>query len=240
MSNDETTNRAYVRGKINSTPVFSHEVFGEQFFEFTALSPRLSGQTDEIPITISERIMNEYDFSIGTEMTFFGQFRSYNKMIDGRSKLILTLFVREIFENDYNMNPNVVMISGFVCKPCIYRQTPFDREIADILIAVNRSYNKSDYIPCIAWGRNARFSKFFSVGDSIAIIGRIQSRKYVKKINETIVEEKTAFEISVNKIATEDNINKMIDENEKFFTSDNESNPFHIQDNLSEVIDNIS
>ena len=240
MSNDEATNRAYVRGKINAKPVFSHEVFGEQFFEFTALSPRLSGQFDVIPITISERLMKEKDFSIGVEMTFFGQFRSYNKIVNDKSRLILTLFARAILENDPSMNPNIVMISGFVCKPCIYRQTPFDREISDILIAVNRSYNKSDYLPCIAWGRNARFSKFFKVGDSIAIIGRIQSRNYVKKFDETIIEEKVAYEISVNKIATEDNIAKMISENEKFFVHTDSSNPFNKQSNIDEVIDNIS
>lgn len=217
MSYDEMNNRAYLRGRVLSKPVFSHEVFGEAFFETTIATPRLSKEEDVIPVTISERLLSNADFSVGNVVTVFGQFRSYNKAVGCKSKLVLTLFVREVLSNDESKNPNVIFLSGFICKPSIYRTTPFNREIADILLAVNRSYNKSDYIPCIAWGRNARFCREFTVGERLAVEGRIQSRKYVKKIDETLQEEKTAYEISVSKLSVGDNILLLEEEADAFF-----------------------
>jgi single-stranded DNA-binding protein len=119
---------------------------------------------------------------------------------------MLTVFVRELLDYDYGKNPNNIALLGYICKPPIYRTTPFNREIADVLIAVNRAYNKSDYIPCIAWGRNARFVKNLTVGEKIAISGRIQSREYQKKLSETETKLMTAYEVSVSKLAAFDNV----------------------------------
>lgn len=194
-------NKVYIAGEILTTPTFSHEVLGESFYEFDLKVKRLSGSCDIIPITISERLINSNGLKQHSLIAGNGQFRSYNKLEGKKSRLLLTVFIREILPYDEQQNPNVIEINGYVCKDPIYRTTPFKREICDVLIAVNRSYNKSDYLPCIAWGRNAKFVKEFSVGDNIKILGRIQSRVYQKKISETEVVEKTAFEISLNKIS---------------------------------------
>ncbi|MBO7508342.1 MAG: single-stranded DNA-binding protein [Clostridia bacterium] len=196
-------NKVYLRGKIVSEPVFSHEVFDEKFFEFDLLVPRLSDSFDTIPITISERLLDDNIVPDKT-ITISGQFRSYNKQVDGKSKLVLTVFVRELEENDELQNPNIIELNGFICKEPIFRTTPFKREICDVLLAVNRAYNKSDYIPCIAWGRNARFVKDLKVGESLNIVGRIQSRVYQKKLSDDMTETKNAYEISVAKIISND------------------------------------
>ncbi len=192
-------------GKVNSLPTYSHELFGEGFYEFTLSVPRLSEISDVIPITVSERLIGEMDLSIGAIVALSGQFRSYNKIVDDKSKLMLTVFVREFVPLPVEeTNPNCVELCGYICKPPVYRTTPFNREICDILIAVNRAYNKSDYIPCIAWGRNARFVKGIEVGQKLLVSGRIQSRNYNKKINEEITEVRVAYELSVNKIQLTD------------------------------------
>lgn len=187
-------------GKIINEPIFSHQVYGEGFYETVLQVNRLSEQTDNIPITISERLMQDYPIEVGAEIGISGQFRSYNKLVDGRSKLMLTVFVREILEETSEHNPNVIELVGYICKEPIFRTTPFKREICDILVAVNRAYNKSDYLPCIAWGRNARYASGLEIGAKIAINGRIQSREYQKVIDENIIESRTAFEISINRI----------------------------------------
>jgi hypothetical protein len=165
---------------------------------------RLSGQADILPITLSERLIQGGMLCKGKSICALGQFRSYNKIENGRSRLMLTVFIRELLEELPDKNPNSILLSGYICKPPIYRTTPFNREIADLLVAVNRAYNKSDYIPCIAWGRNARFVKNLSVGDKIAISGRIQSREYQKKLNESDIKVMTAYEVSVSKLAAFD------------------------------------
>jgi single-stranded DNA-binding protein len=137
----------------------------------------------------------------GKTLCALGQFRSYNKIEGGKSRLMLTVFIRELIDEIPNRNPNNVLLSGYICKPPVYRTTPFNREIADVLIAVNRAYNKSDYIPCIAWGRNARFVRGLAVGERIAVSGRIQSREYQKKYSETESKTMTAYEVSVSKLA---------------------------------------
>ena len=193
-------NKVYIRGEIADIPQFDHEVFDEKFFLVHLKVPRLSDSFDLIPITISEMLMQN-KFQVGEIITVSGQFRSYNKQLDGRSKLLLTVFVREILPNDFSQNPNIIELDGFVCKLPIFRTTPFKREICDVLLAVNRAYNKSDYIPCIAWGRNARFVKDMKVGEELTVIGRIQSREYQKKLSDDQVENHTAYEISIAKLA---------------------------------------
>ena len=196
----EKNNRVYICGEIMSGAKFSHEVFGEGFYEFYVKVFRLSGQADILPVTISERIMTE-DMKPGKMLCALGQFRSYNKLEGGRSRLMLTVFVREVLQTPPSSNPNSVVLSGYICKPPVYRTTPFNREIADLLIAVNRSYNKSDYIPAIAWGRNARFVAGMSVGDKVVLSGRIQSREYQKKQPDESFVTMTAYEVSVSKLA---------------------------------------
>ena len=201
----EKNNKVFISGEIVSEAEFSHEVYGEGFYEMNVLVKRLSGQGDVLPVTVSERLISDKELKVGVKINAYGQFRSYNKLVDGKSKLMLTVFVREIVEEENLKNPNSIVLSGYICKPPVYRTTPFNREIADILIAVNRSYNKSDYIPCIAWGRNARFAKNIAVGEKIAISGRIQSREYQKKITDDDVRTLTAYEVSISKLSAYEN-----------------------------------
>ena len=196
-------NKVYLRGKIVSELVFSHEVFDEKFYEFNLEVPRLSDSYDTIPVTISERLVDRR-IKLGETITISGQFRSYNKQLENKSKLVLTVFVREIEENDESQNPNMIELNGFICKEPVFRTTPFKREISDVLLAVNRAYNKSDYIPCIAWGRNARFVRDLKVGEPLSIVGRIQSRIYQKKLSDDVVETKSAYEISITKLISGD------------------------------------
>ena len=199
----EKNNRVYIYGEIVSDAKFSHEVYGEGFYEFFVKVMRLSGQADILPVTVSERIMTE-DMKKGGHICALGQFRSYNKIEEGKSRLMLTVFVRELLDAQPDKNPNSIVLSGYICKPPVYRTTPFSREIADLLIAVNRSYNKSDYIPAIAWGRNARFVRNLAVGDKVALSGRIQSREYQKKQPDESFITMTAYEVSISKLAAFD------------------------------------
>ncbi len=194
-------------GRITSDPIYSHQVYNEGFFETSIEVKRLSDTYDVIPITISERLVMDADLKNGDYVTIEGQFRSYNKLIDTRSKLMLSVFVRDVYPYDPSRNANLIDLVGYVCKDPIYRTTPFNREICDMLLAVNRAYNKSDYIPCIAWGRNARFAKTLDVGDKVTISGRIQSREYQKQLDIDVYETRTAYEISINRISLEDNCN---------------------------------
>lgn len=201
---NEKNNKVFISGEILTEAEFSHEVYGEGFYEMTVMVRRLSGQGDVLPLTVSERLIEDRNLKPGVFINALGQFRSYNKLVDGKSKLMLTVFVRELLDAP-RKNPNSIVLSGYICKQPVYRTTPFNREIADLLIAVNRSYNKSDYIPCIAWGRNARFAKSLSVGEKIAVAGRIQSREYQKKFSEDDIRTLTAYEVSISKLAAADN-----------------------------------
>ena len=201
--NTEKNNKVYIYGEIVSEAEFSHEVYGEGFYEFYVKVMRLSGQADVLPVTVSERIMTD-EMKPGNTICALGQFRSYNKLEGGKSRLMLTVFIRELLDTQPGKNPNSIILSGYICKPPVYRTTPFNREIADLLIAVNRSYNKSDYIPAIAWGRNARFVRNLSVGDRVALSGRIQSREYQKKQPDESFVTMTAFEVSISKLAAFD------------------------------------
>ena len=194
-------NSIYIAGKIIEECEFSHEVYGEGFYLFKISSERLRDNEDILPITVSERLIDKQSLKLGTRVEVIGQLRSYNNYGNKKNKLVLTIFAREInlLEEDTEQNPNQIFLNGFICKPPVYRKTPFGREICDILVAVNRAYNKSDYIPCIAWGRNARYLSNLSVGENIKIWGRVQSRKYQKKVEDT-VEERIAYEVSISKI----------------------------------------
>ncbi len=217
MNFAEKNNKVYLNGEIVGEATFSHEVYGEGFYETSVLVKRLSGQADILPVTISDRLIRDRNLKIGSQISAIGQFRSYNKLVDGKSKLMLTVFVRELFDGEVQKNPNSIVLSGYICKPPIYRTTPFNREIADLLVAVNRSYNKSDYIPCIAWGRNARFVKKLAVGERIALSGRIQSREYQKKFSETDIRVLTAYEVSICKLAAYENVDSFDPEEDFVF-----------------------
>lgn len=195
-------NRAEVMGIVSDEPVLSHEIYGERFYTFTLEIPRLSGVSDNVKVMVSDRLLVDVPVIVGEPVEIDGQFRSYNSYENGDNRLILTVFAKDIrsAEEAEDKNPNSLYLNGFICKPPVYRTTPFGREITDILLAVNRSYNKSDYIPVIAWGRNARFCKNMSVGDNIKVWGRIQSRVYQKHLSEDEVVEKTAYEVSVSRM----------------------------------------
>lgn len=205
-TNYSENNQLILVGKVTSDKRFSHEIYGEKFYIFDLSVPRLSGNADNIPITISERLLVEEDLDIGKNIIIEGQFRSYNSFENEKNRLVLTVFAKEIkfaenqeeeFKPSKENTSNEVILDGFICKKPIYRKTPFGREIADVLLAVNRAYNKSDYIPCIAWGRNARFCENIPVGTEVRIIGRVQSRQYEKKYEDGTTEIRIAYEVSV-------------------------------------------
>ena len=200
-TNYSENNHLVLRGKIVSDKSYSHEIYGEKFYVFNLEVIRLSSTVDIIPITISERLLTGLDLEIGKKVVVEGQFRSYNNYENERNRLILTVFAKEINEiegeDDKEEVTNEVTLVGYVCKKPIYRQTPFGREIADVLLAVNRAYNKSDYIPSIAWGRNARFCQNMEVGTEVKITGRVQSRTYEKKYEDGTTETRVAYEVSI-------------------------------------------
>lgn len=200
-TNYSENNHLVLRGKIVSEKSYSHEIYGEKFYVFNLEVIRLSSTVDIIPITISERLLTGLDLEIGKKVAVEGQFRSYNNYENERNRLILTVFAKEINEiegeEEKDEVTNEVILVGYVCKKPIYRQTPFGREIADVLLAVNRAYNKSDYIPSIAWGRNARFCQNMEVGTEVRITGRVQSRTYEKKYEDGTTETRVAYEVSI-------------------------------------------
>ena len=199
MDNNQVT----IVGTVDSEFTYSHEVFGEGFYMLEVVVSRLSHMEDRIPLMVSERLVDVKESCMGKIVEVHGQFRSYNKHEEGRNRLILSVFVREfsfVGEEGTLTRPNSIYLDGYICKPPVYRMTPLGREIADLLMAVNRPYGKSDYLPCICWGRNARFAGKFEVGTHIHLWGRIQSRTYQKRLEDDVVERRTAYEISVNKI----------------------------------------
>ena len=190
-------------GEIASEFEFSHEVFGEGFYMLELLVKRLSDSFDRIPVMISERLIDVTKDYRGEFIQISGQFRSYNRHEEKKNRLVLSVFAREaVFAEatDDKIKSNQIFLDGFICKPPVYRKTPLGREIADMLVAVNRPYGKSDYIPCISWGRNARFAANFEVGSRVQSWGRIQSREYVKRLEDDRTEKRTAYEVSVSKL----------------------------------------
>ncbi|MCY6370575.1 single-stranded DNA-binding protein [Clostridium ganghwense] len=213
MDNLMLNNKIYLEGICVSGLEFSHEMYGEGFYMFKISVHRLSDARDVLPITVSERLLTEIDIKVGAELVIEGQLRSYNKFIDGSNRLILTVFARDIQPCiEKSKNPNQIFLNGYICKEPVYRTTPFGREISDILLAVNRPYNKSDYIPTISWGRNSRFCKTLKVGDNIKVWGRLQSRQYQKKIGEDEAITKTAYEVSISKLERANDMEENIEE----------------------------
>lgn len=204
MENELENNIVEIGGKIVSDVNFSHELYDEKFYKFYIETNRLSSSADRLPVIISERVTNLDELKEGNLVHIFGQFRSYNEPTStGKSRLVLSIFTKEIkkVEDESMITLNDATFIGYICKPPIYRKTPLGREIADLLIAVNRTYKKSDYIPCILWGRNAKFCENVKTGTLVKLNGRIQSRKYEKKYSDGTVEEKTAYELSVSKFS---------------------------------------
>ena len=196
-------NQVSIIGEVASEFTFSHEVFGEGFYMVDVLVKRLSNSDDRIPLMISERLIDVHQNYIGEYIMATGQFRSYNQHEEKKNRLVLSVFVREVSFVEEELDgakTNTILLDGYICKRPIYRKTPLGREIADLLLAVNRPYGKSDYIPCICWGRNARFASGFEVGEHVQVLGRIQSREYVKKLTETETEKRIAYEVSVSKL----------------------------------------
>ncbi len=205
-------NHLVLVGKVASEKRFSHEIYGESFYIFDMEIPRLSETYDLIPITVSERLISNNQLEIGKRIVVKGQFRSYNSYENEKSRLVLTVFAKDVIpeaeieqraENDEDIDLNVsneVTLIGHICKKPIYRKTPFGREIADALLAVNRAYNKSDYIPAIAWGRTARFCDTLETGTQVKAVGRVQSRVYQKKYEDGTVEDRTAYEVSISSL----------------------------------------
>lgn len=199
----ERDNNITVFGLVAEEPVFNHEVFGEKFFKIMISVNRVSGTVDTLPVLISERIADLKELKTGACVMITGRIKSYNEHIGEKSKLILAIFTEniEIYENEVELPfNNDVVLRGFICKEPNYRVTPLGREITDVLIAVNRAYGKSDYIPCIVWGRTAKFVGHLPVGTHIEMTGRFQSRPYTKKISEDEIESRVAYEVSVSKI----------------------------------------
>lgn len=196
-------NQVTVMGEVVSGFSYSHEIFGEGFYMVDIKVKRLSESYDIIPVMVSERLMDVGEDYTGQLLCVNGQFRSYNRHEERKNKLVLSVFAREvefINEVEESSKTNQIYLDGYICKEPIYRKTPLGREIADLLLAVNRPYGKSDYIPCICWGRNARYANHFKVGERCAVWGRIQSREYMKKLDEEHVEKRVAFEVSVSKL----------------------------------------
>jgi len=214
------TNEVVIVGKVKGEKEFSHEMYGERFYILELEVPRLSDTIDILPVTVSDRLLVNIELDVGEYIVVEGQLRSYNRYIDSSNRLILTVFAREIYiPNEEELeeglkNPNEIFLDGYICKKTIYRVTPFGREITDLLLAVNRAYNKSDYIPCIAWGRNARFCKSLILGDHMKIWGRIQSREYQKRLPSGDTETKTAYEVSISKLEFIEDDNNRIDTGE--------------------------
>ncbi len=199
MENNQVT----IMGEIISDFTFSHEIYGEGFYMVEVEVRRLSESSDLVPLMVSERLLNVKADYKGSYISVTGQFRSYNRHEERKNKLVLSVFAREIeflSEMPEGEKTNQILLDGYICKEPIYRKTPLGREIADLLLAVNRPYGKSDYIPCICWGRNARYASGFSVGSRCMIWGRIQSREYMKKLSEEQVEKRIAYEVSVSKL----------------------------------------
>lgn len=196
-------NQVSIIGEIVSEFVFSHEVFGEGFYLVDVMVKRLSESSDRIPVMISERLIDVNQDYRGEFIRIIGQFRSYNRHEEKKNRLVLSVFAREVSfteEETDKVKTNQIFLDGYICKPPVYRKTPLGREISDMLVAVNRPYGKSDYIPCICWGRNARFSSNFEVGGHVQIWGRIQSREYMKKMEGDFTEKRVAYEVSVSKL----------------------------------------
>ena len=209
---EETGNSIHLRGHVCQPLQFGHELFGEQFFVTTLRVPRLSGAEDFLPITLSERLLIDEPIAAGSILCLDGQLRSYNKVVEGSGRLLITAFAQRLLPEEDEENPNRVQLTGALCKAPSYRTTPFGREIADLMLAVNRSYGKSDYIPCITWGRTARYAANLKIGDKVQLVGRFQSRNYQKQLPDGTILNKVAYEVSVSRLSAmkEDSLSEQL------------------------------
>lgn len=209
---EETGNSIHLRGHVCQPLQFGHELFGEQFFVTTLRVPRLSGAEDFLPITLSERLLIDEPIAAGSILCLDGQLRSYNKVVEGSGRLLITAFAQRLLPEEDDENPNRVQLTGALCKAPSYRTTPFGREIADLMLAVNRSYGKSDYIPCITWGRTARYAANLKIGDKVQLVGRFQSRNYQKQLPDGTILNKVAYEVSVSRLSAmkEDSLSEQL------------------------------
>lgn len=198
---DTENNLLTLCGVIETEPVMDHEVFGENFYRLDISVPRLSGAQDLLPVTVSERLMNS-QVTPGVRVGIVGQLRSYNKIMGGAGRLLLTAFAQRLVAPDETENPNIIRLTGSICKPPSFRTTPFGREITDLMLAVNRAFGKSDYIPCIAWGRTARYAAGLNVGDKLEVQGRFQSRDYQKQLPDGTVMNRVAYEVSLSRLTS--------------------------------------
>lgn len=208
METNEISNTAILAGTVKSAPTISHQIEGEKFYDFDLSVERLSKTVDIIPVTVSERTENASRLQVGDKVIMRGQYRSHNKNINDKNRLILHFFAKDVEYSKENEQLNDVKLVGYICKAPVYRKTPFDREICDVLLAVNRTtnYHRSDYIPCILWGRNARFVSNLPIGTKLEVSGRIQSRNYTKTQESGLIEEKTAYEVSCQHVAVLENL----------------------------------
>ena len=230
---EETGNSIHLRGHVCQPLQFGHELFGEQFFVTTLRVPRLSGAEDFLPITLSERLLIDEPIAAGSILCLDGQLRSYNKVVEGSGRLLITAFAQRLLPEEDEENPNRVQLTGALCKAPSYRTTPFGREIADLMLAVNRSYGKSDYIPCITWGRTARYAANLKIGDKVQLVGRFQSRNYQKQLPDGTILNKVAYEVSVSRLSAmkEDSLTEALQ-------SMNQRMPLQGQNTLSHAREN--
>jgi len=195
MRMQQKNNQAILRGLVSGTPILSHKVHGIPFYRFTLSVPRLSGKEDILNILASEELLVACPIAPNMPIEVCGEIRSFNNRSGVGNRLLITLFAQSISRTQEEFC-NLVSLNGVICKAPILRRTPLGRDICDILLAVNRTYRRADYLPCIAWGSLAVHCAQLQVGDAIVINGRLQSRLYVKNANETCTEH-TAFEISI-------------------------------------------
>ena len=198
MDNLREANRVILSGAVAGRPVYSHTSRDVSFFTFPLEITRLSGNIDRLNIIARSQLLENLEIEEGSYLTVLGELRSFNNKSDTGNRLIISVFARELsFEGDCDCNS--VYLTGTLCKTPNLRTTPMGRDICDMMLAVNRHYGRSDYLPCIAWGLKAREAAQWDVGTVISIEGRIQSRRYIKTIDGQAY-EKTAFEVSVTEI----------------------------------------
>ena len=195
-------NRIELRGAMAELPRFSHESRGERFWIFPLEVSRLSGAVDRINVIVRESQLAQLEITAASKLYVSGEVRSFNNKSGEGSRLVITVFARELrFEDGDDMN--AVHLYGTLCKQPNLRTTPMGREICDLMLAINRRYGRSDYLPCIAWGLKAKEAALWPVGTVCVLDGRLQSRKYIKNLDGLSV-EKTAFEISVTQLRLDD------------------------------------
>ena len=195
---DESSNNSvFLRGAPTAAPVFSHESRSERFFLFPIETVRLSGAADRLNVVLRESMLEEFRPSRAGLLEVRGELRSFNNRNGSGSRLVITVFARALDTPSAAQWENRTELCGTLCRTPNYRSTPMGREITDLMLAVNRRYGRSDYIPCIVWGRNARRAARWEVGTRLRLIGRIQSREYIKMLDGQQC-RRTAYEVSVS------------------------------------------